>query len=126
MPLYDYECPFCGHVFEEMAAVSEEAIRCENCDGMAKRVYSMNWNARADAPWVADCTIAFDKGDTRPEVREYLANPSDRLALDRACKAAGIRHADDGELKRRLPNPVFSEQVREELVRRHKYRMGQQ
>jgi len=123
MPLYDYECPYCGHKFEEMAAVSEEAVRCENCDGMAKRTYAANWNHRSDAPWVEDCTVPFDKDDPRPEIRSYLADPSDRQKLKRAMAVAGIRHLESGEGGGRRKEGI-SPTVMRELVERHNYRMG--
>lgn len=124
MPLYDYECPYCGHKFEEMAAVSENEIRCENCDGMAKRTFAANLNWRSDAAWVSDCTVAFDPEDSRPDVQAYLANPSDKTALYRACQAAGIRHLEEGEGRSPRRDGGIPEGVIRELVGRHKYRMG--
>ena len=31
MPIYEYECGACGHIFEEIVFGSEEAITCPEC-----------------------------------------------------------------------------------------------
>jgi len=41
MPLYDYKCTKCGHVFEVMQKISEEPLKfCPQCKGQIKRLIS--------------------------------------------------------------------------------------
>jgi len=41
MPLYDYKCTKCGHVFEVMQRISEEPLKfCPQCKGEIKRLIS--------------------------------------------------------------------------------------
>ena len=79
---------------------------------------------RNDASWVADCTVPFDPADSRPEVRAYLANPSDRAALKRACQVAGIRHAEHGETGRAQRRQGMSDDQIKMLVDKHRARTG--
>lgn len=123
MPLYDFECQDCG-VFEEFASISTDEITCA-CGRTAVKRFSFGSDFRADAAWVRDCTVPFDPEDKRPEVREYLANPSDRHALRRAERAAGIRHMEPGEQTRpRKGGGDLTHAQRYELIQRHKARAG--
>ena len=44
MPLYEFECKICGHIFEELQEkVSDDQIQyslCPKCDGMSRKVMS--------------------------------------------------------------------------------------
>ncbi|MCU0641877.1 MAG: zf-TFIIB domain-containing protein [Candidatus Margulisbacteria bacterium] len=41
MPLYDYKCAKCGHVFEVMQKISDELLKyCPECKGPIKRLIS--------------------------------------------------------------------------------------
>ena len=41
MPLYDYKCAKCGHVFEVQQKMSEEPLKyCQLCKGPIKRLIS--------------------------------------------------------------------------------------
>ena len=41
MPLYDYKCGKCGHVFEVMQKIAEEPLKyCPQCKGPIKRLIS--------------------------------------------------------------------------------------
>lgn len=41
MPLYDYKCSKCGHVFEIQQRISEEPLKfCPKCKGPIKRLIS--------------------------------------------------------------------------------------
>jgi hypothetical protein len=102
-------------------------VACPRCHTPAQRVISSRSAFRPDASWVADCTVPFDPEDTRPEVRAYLANPSDRNALARAMRAAGIRHQDHGEeeqAKRARSAMMNMEPLRRETIERFKARHG--
>lgn len=97
MPLYDFSCPSCGRVTELIAPMDQQSVACPGCHAPAHRIISSRSAYRDEADWVASCTVGFDPSDTRAEVKAYLANPSDRQALARAMRAAGIRHKDHGE-----------------------------
>lgn len=41
MPLYDYKCSKCGHVFEVMQKISDEPLKyCPECKGNIRRLIS--------------------------------------------------------------------------------------
>ncbi|MFH1387003.1 MAG: FmdB family zinc ribbon protein [bacterium] len=41
MPLYDYKCAKCGHIFEVMQKISEDPLKfCPECKGEIKRLIS--------------------------------------------------------------------------------------
>ena len=41
MPLYDYKCTKCNHIFEVMQKISEEPLKfCPQCKGPIKRLIS--------------------------------------------------------------------------------------
>lgn len=41
MPLYDYKCTKCGHIFEIQQRISEEPLKyCPQCKGPIKRLIS--------------------------------------------------------------------------------------
>ena len=44
MPIYEYECQNCGHVFEEIAIrhQSFDKLVCRRCKGYGKRIISQN------------------------------------------------------------------------------------
>lgn len=125
MVLHDFECHGCGHVFEEFVRPEVGAALCPRCGGKARKIFLGNMNSRADAPWIADCKIGFDPADSRPAVREYLANPGDRSLLRRAMKVAGIRHMDAGEEKYRAPTVGLTGAQKRELVERMRTRRGE-
>ena len=43
MPLYEYECPACGRVFEELRRAGDESgATCPQCGGLAFRIVSLS------------------------------------------------------------------------------------
>ncbi len=41
MPIYEYECEGCGHIFEEWQKdFKEREVRCPNCNSPARRLIS--------------------------------------------------------------------------------------
>ncbi|MGB9668524.1 MAG: FmdB family zinc ribbon protein [Thermosulfidibacteraceae bacterium] len=41
MPIYEYKCNACGHVFEKLQSFSDEPIKvCPKCGGEVKRLIS--------------------------------------------------------------------------------------
>jgi len=47
MPIYEYECAACGHLFERIMKVGEEAPACPACgaDRLRRRVAAFRTNA---------------------------------------------------------------------------------
>jgi putative FmdB family regulatory protein len=42
MPIYDYRCDHCGHVFSAVQSFKDEALeKCPNCGKMPRRLLSM-------------------------------------------------------------------------------------
>lgn len=65
MPLYDYRCPECGHLFEAHHAMNANAPACPQCGYAApvKRITS--------APTVAGGMVTY-AGDSRGATKEQL------------------------------------------------------
>jgi len=40
MPIYEYKCEECGHVFEELTFHDGEAIECPRCSGKVRKLMS--------------------------------------------------------------------------------------
>lgn len=40
MPMYEYECDKCGHVFEDLASPEAPCPPCEQCSGQTRKVIS--------------------------------------------------------------------------------------
>lgn len=56
MPLYDYRCKDCGHLWEELvAAPGKISFKCPNCGGNAKRLLGAH-NVRLSALRDSDTT----------------------------------------------------------------------
>lgn len=55
MPLYDYECPNCGMVFEELKPMDQRhTAPCPQCGGKAKMVIlqaKRDWTWRIEGWW---------------------------------------------------------------------------
>lgn len=42
MPIYEYLCLKCGHVFEYFHKTKEIQVKCEKCDSEVKKIISKN------------------------------------------------------------------------------------
>ena len=41
MPIYEYKCTNCGHIFEELRSISDgEGATCPKCGAPAKKIFS--------------------------------------------------------------------------------------
>lgn len=50
MPLYDYKCPHCEHVFEEMRPMAERATaECPRCGKAAEKTLSSFFTSRGSS-----------------------------------------------------------------------------
>ena len=69
MPLYEYECPKCGHRFEKIEKVSAPSRRkCPKCKSMARRLQSAPAIQFKGAGWyVTDYGRKTSAGDSKPD-----------------------------------------------------------
>ena len=85
MPLYDYQCPDCGQVFESVAGLDDELLPCPICAAPAKRLISLGHGGiQTDHPtWLDSARKSLQDGDciragtikpieTRSELKQYL------------------------------------------------------
>jgi len=100
MPLYDFSCPACGGVFEDLGAPDGPDPACPECGGQTLRLLSVGRGYRADADWIASVTRVVDKDDPAPHVRAFLADPS-RAAYRAWMRGEGLRPLELGEGTRR-------------------------
>lgn len=75
MPLYDFHCPDCGAVFEEIVPSTQSTTPCE-CDGTADRQLSARIGLLNDPNKRAE---ALKKRSEKHSVNEMRKNP-ERLA----------------------------------------------
>ena len=73
MPIYDYRCDHCGHVFSAVQSFSDEALeKCPNCGKKPRRLLSM--------PAIVFKGSGWYKTDSRPAERSSAdgASASDK------------------------------------------------
>lgn len=100
MPLYDFSCPACGGVFEDLCPPHGPEPACPGCGGQARRLVSVGRGYRADADWIASVTRVVDKDNPAPHVRAFLADPS-RATYRAWMRGEGLRPLEPGEGTRR-------------------------
>jgi len=63
MPIYEYECQNCGHIFEEITNRhrSFDTLECRKCNGYSKRVISLSNFRLKGRGWGRDCYTAMPK-----------------------------------------------------------------
>jgi len=88
MPIYEYECPECGAITEDICPMSgrKDIITCNECGGDAKRTMSFRGIVNPDAPnWLGSaCELLVPDGERRPETRaEYNRYLSDNGIVER-------------------------------------------
>lgn len=79
MPLYDFECKTCGHVFEELIFEEDEKVPCQACQGndTARKV-------AAPSPLKTN-PFPYKVGKTLP----HMSKIPQASALNRTCPKAG-------------------------------------
>jgi len=120
MPLYEMECPACGHQFEVIAGI-DEIIDCPKCAGTAKRLISVHGPnlVSQEAEWIRSVRDVVDK-EGGPAAQEFLKRPT-RDNLNAWMKAEGVRHMEPGE-KPRKPDPVNMDRINKEVWEKHQRR----
>ncbi|MGH2491767.1 MAG: FmdB family zinc ribbon protein [Candidatus Limnocylindria bacterium] len=65
MPIYDYRCDHCGHVFSAVQSFSDEALgKCPNCGKPPRRLLSMPAIVFKGSGWYKTDSRPADKGST--------------------------------------------------------------
>lgn len=65
MPIYEYQCPSCGHAFDHMQKVSDPSPGCPACGGaVQKRVSQTSFQLKGGGWYVTDYSKA---GATAPK-----------------------------------------------------------
>jgi hypothetical protein len=121
VPVYDHECE-CGKITEAIMPVDCDCIECE-CGKTAKRIISCGgqYCSNEDATWLKSVLEVVDKESTKPETREFIANPT-RTNYNRWMKSEGLRPVDHGEkINRYNPDKDFKA-IHNEVWRRHRER----
>jgi putative FmdB family regulatory protein len=89
MPIYDYRCDHCGHVFSAVQSFSDEALeKCPNCGKKPRRLLSM--------PAIVFKGSGWYKTDSRPAEKTSEASSS---SADKADKKGETKSDTKTETK---------------------------
>ncbi len=121
MPIYDYECPKCGHVNTDIITGVEDEYRMEGCGHLGVRLITMsgtNVNTISeDAGWIrhpeSGPLAVMDRNSDKPDVQAYIKDPT-RSNLNKAMAAEEIRHVEAGEMNPSKDRQRRNEQARQE------------
>ncbi len=121
MPLYDYQCDNCDHVFEIITASNDEKPhKCPRCGKRkAYRIISVSGTncANEDAGWIRSVTDVVPKGaDATPMDREFAKNPT-RSNYKRWMKSRGLRPLENGEGPSK-PKAIDAQRLAEKVWRK--------
>ena len=121
MPIYDYDCQYCGNSFETIAGVDEQRVRCPKCNGEADRVISVSgvFCSNEDAEWIRSVREVVDK-DGGAHCQEFLKNPT-RQNYKNWMNGEGLRPLEPGE-KPRKPKPPDQNAIKKEMMERYSER----
>jgi putative FmdB family regulatory protein len=65
MPIYDYRCDHCGHVFSAVQSFSDEALeKCPNCGKKPRRLLSMPAIVFKGSGWYKTDSRPAERGST--------------------------------------------------------------
>ena len=82
MPLYDYKCGKCGHVFEVMQKITEEPLKfCPQCKGPIRRLIS--------ASGIIFKGSGFHTTDYRPKTTDH--RPGEEKKETKTAEATEIK-----------------------------------
>ena len=99
MPIYDFECPSCGHISELYAHTDDKILPCDECGADANRLFSFGSRVNTsieDADWIRSVTDIVDKDNPAPHVQAFLKNPT-RTNWKNWMKGEGLRPFEPGE-----------------------------
>ncbi len=70
MPIYDYRCDHCGHVFSAVQSFNDEALeKCPNCGKKPRRLISTPAIVFKGSGWYKTDSRPADKSETKSETK---------------------------------------------------------
>ena len=123
MPVYDWECQKCGHIFEAMAPWNQFRKNSPECIRCAKKIISVRGALNETPAWMHETLKVLDPDDKTPAALELKKNAS-RTALRRFMNEKGYRFLEDGEKtmtnkdREKMMQPRM-ESLTKKLVERH-------
>ncbi len=99
MPIYEYQCPDCGHRFEKLQKMSARKVRtCPECGGKnVERLVSAPAIQFKGTGWYV--TDYSDKGKASEKQAKAEKSDSDKKSSDKSDKKDGAKGADSAAKK---------------------------
>ena len=120
MPVYDYECKACGHIFEVIEGYDETNRHCPICQKLdCHRIISQTgqYCGNQDAPWLKSSNAVVDKDSRHPIDLEFRRNPT-RENRERWMRHHGLREYEPGmRMKPEEPKHDTDPRVTKHLMR---------
>lgn len=83
MPIYEYQCPSCGHAFDHMQKVSDPSPPCPSCGaGVQKRVSQTSFHLKGGGWYVTDYSKAGAAAPKPAADASADAKPTDAKPTD--------------------------------------------
>ena len=97
MPIYEYQCPSCGHDFENIHKVSDPAPPCPECGGGVEKKISLAAFHLKGSGWYADAYAGKDNlkpsAADKPAGDKPAAAPKAETSSKPETKAAAAKPA---------------------------------
>lgn len=121
MILVDFECPECGHIFEEIVHQDRLLMPCPRCKIAAKRIITTGrvYSGNQDADWIKSVREVVDKDSGKPHCQEFLKNPT-RANYEKWMKGERLRPFETNEPLK--PPPVDTTKLQKEMLERQRQR----
>ena len=83
MPVYEYECPACEHVFEVQQRMTDEPLKsCPDCQGEVKKLISASSFQLKGGGWYADGYSNKKNGDKKDPAKKSQLQKSKTEKVD--------------------------------------------
>lgn len=103
MPLYDFECDYCGNTEEVFLRMDAEKVSyCSMCHELMRQIPSVGLVKGEEAAWLNSVREVVDK-EGGPHCQEFLKDPT-RSNYQRWMKGEGLRPLEPGEEQRKRPS----------------------
>lgn len=123
MPLYDFACPGCGRVFEEIVPADKKGPPCPDCGGGVRRLIGAASGYRADATWIESVLEVVERDSPAPHTRAFVARPC-RATLRAWMRGEGLRGLEAGEKPARGGADEARQALFRETLARRRARRG--
>ncbi|EFL51702.1 regulatory protein, FmdB family [Solidesulfovibrio fructosivorans JJ]] len=101
MPLYEYECPACGRVFEELRRAGDESdAACPHCGQKASRIVSLSAFALKGTGFYSTDYVKRRPGSFQKDGKGTIKGatvPIPQLARDPSVPLSEEEEEDDGQ-----------------------------